>query len=107
MVRGEFRRRQHQQEVVHESCWEWLDSISLLEVYGRRVPVLQSCHHHIRGRFRQAVRQALELSSHAVRIQDRTSEEVVLSVACDASAQGKWCSQSVQAGVVPQIRSVC
>ena len=74
MVRGEFRRRQDQQEVVHHNDWEWLDSVSLLEAFGRRVPVLQSCPYHIRGRFRQAMRQALELMSHAVRTQDRVSE---------------------------------
>ena len=74
MVRGEVRRRQDQQDVTHQNDWEWLDSVSLVEVFGRRVPVLQSCPYHIRGRFRQAVRQALELRSHAVRTQDRVSE---------------------------------
>ena len=111
MARGEFRRRQDQQEVVHQNDWEWLNSVSLLEAFGRRVPVFQSCPYHIRGRFRQAVRQALELKSHAVKFQDRVSEvrgwKFVLPVACDAFAQGKWRQQSVQAGVVPQIRSIC
>ena len=67
-------RQQHQSQEFHDGVWDWLDSVSLSEACGTRVPVLQSCPHHIRGRFRQAVRQALELRSHAVRTQDGVSE---------------------------------
>ena len=36
--------------------------------------MLQSCPHHVKGRFRQVARHALEARPHAVRIQDRRGE---------------------------------
>ena len=57
-----------------ETCWDFLDSVQLREVFQHRVPVLQSCPHHIRGLLRQAARQALEARSRARRTQDRGGE---------------------------------
>ena len=55
-------------------CWEKLDRIDLQDVYQSRFHVLQSCPHVVRGRFRQAVRRALEARSEAVRVQDAVGE---------------------------------
>ena len=40
--------------------WEILDEVSLQEVFQKRFSVLQSCPVQMKGRFRQAVRVALE-----------------------------------------------
>ena len=61
-------------EVYPDSCWEVLDSIDLEEAFQHRFSVLQSCPHHVKGRFRQVARHVLEARSHAVRIQDRRGE---------------------------------
>ena len=60
-----------------DSCWETLHRVILQEVFESRFPVLQNCPHSVRGRFRQAVRTALEARSEAVRSQDVIGEVVV------------------------------
>ena len=57
-----------------DRCWEVVDSVDLGAMFEQRFPVLQSCPYHVRGRYRQAARRALEARSHAVRTQDRQGE---------------------------------
>ena len=57
-----------------DSCWEMIDRVNLQEVFESRFKVLQNCPHSVRGRFRQAVRTALEARSEAVRSQDVIGE---------------------------------
>ena len=53
---------------------EMLDQINLKEVFENRFLVLQSCPQSVRGRFRQAVRRALEAMSEAARIHGNVGE---------------------------------
>ena len=54
-----------------DTCWEVVDSVDLGAMFEQRFPMLQSCPYHVRGRYRQAARRALEARSHAVMSQDR------------------------------------
>ena len=63
-------------ETFTDSCWQVLDSVNLLDVFQQHFLVLQNCPRHVRGRFQQAARQALELRSHAVRARDHISSYV-------------------------------
>ena len=78
--------------VFPETCWDGLDSVQLREVFQHRVPVLQSCLHHIRGWFRQTARRALEAKSHAETTQGRF-EDGSCSVSCQC------CSSTGQVGI--------
>ena len=64
----------HTSASFSDSCWETLDRVDLREVFDSRFPVLQNCPFSVRGRFRQAVRTALEARSEAVRSQDVLGE---------------------------------
>ena len=57
-----------------ETNCEVLDSVDVHEVFEMRFRVLQSCPHHLRGRFQHAARCALEARHQAVRAGDRVME---------------------------------
>ena len=103
-------------EDMLNSGWEWLDGVNLQQVFDKRFRVMQGCPHHVRGRFRQATRCALEARHNAIRAQDRISEIRAWKLFCllpfvllhrpiggsrvsredllerfDKFAQGKWC----------------
>ena len=64
----------HTSASFSDSCWETLDRVDLREIFESRFLVLQNCPFSVRGRFRQAVRTALEARSEAVRSQDVLGE---------------------------------
>ena len=74
MQQPQRRGDQRLAESFSDSCCQVLDCVNLQDVFQRRFIVLRNCPHHVRGRFRQAARQALELRSHAVRVQDHIGE---------------------------------
>ena len=55
--------------------WESLDHISVNDVFNRRFGVLQSCPAHLRGRWRQSVRVALEARHHGSSTGDGTQTD--------------------------------
>ena len=73
-----------------DSCWETLDRVNL-QVLESRFPVLQNCPHSVRGRFRQAVRTALEGRSEAVRSQDALGEVRGWKLFCGAVQTATEC----------------
>ena len=62
--------------------WETLDGVDLSEVFQRRFRVMQGGPHHLRGRFRQAVRSVLEVRHEAVRSQDIVTETRAWKIFC-------------------------
>ena len=54
--------------------WEVLDEVSLQQVFQKRFSVLQSCPVQVKGRFRQAVRVALEALETAAHGNDEVME---------------------------------
>ena len=54
--------------------WESLDHISVNDVSNRRFGVLQRCPAHLRGRWRQSVRVALEARHHGISTGHGTQE---------------------------------
>ena len=54
--------------------WESLDHISVNDVFSRRFEVLQSCPAHLRGRWRQSVRVALEARHRGISNEDGTRD---------------------------------
>ena len=56
------------------SSWNDVDGMSLERVYDSRFRVLQSCPHHLRGRFRKACRQVLESRHEDVQAGDDVKE---------------------------------
>ena len=104
-------------EDMLNSGWEWLDGVDVQQVFDKRFRVMQGCPHHVRGRFRQATRCALEARHNAIRAQNRISEIRAWKLFCllpslllhrpiggsrvsredllerfDKFAQGKWCA---------------
>ena len=82
-----------------DSCWEVLDSIDVEEVFQHKFPVLQNCPYHVRGRFRQVARHAVEARSQAVMSQDRSGEVrgwKLLVSHSGGSLPGLWQSSSRQ-----------
>ena len=62
--------------------WETLDGVDLSEFFQQRFQVMQGCPHHLRGRFRQAVRSVLEVRHEAVRSQDIVTETRAWKIFC-------------------------
>ena len=70
VVRGTVGRpRTAFPETFLEECWAVVDDVNLRDFFDLRFPVLQSCPHHVRGRFRQANRPVLEARHEAARSQ--------------------------------------
>ena len=74
-VRGILGQRPAFPESFPEECWSIMDEVNLQELFQFRFPVLQSCPHHVRWRFRQANRGVLEARHEAVRSRDTVMEE--------------------------------
>ena len=72
----------HTSDSLSETCWETLDRVNLKEVFESRFQVLQNCPHSVRGRFRQAVRTALEARSEAIRSQNAVREARAWKLFC-------------------------
>ena len=66
-------RPRREDQPVHNS-WEVLDGVCLAHVFQQRHVVLQSCPHHLKGRYRHMSRMALEARSNAVQVHDRVME---------------------------------
>ena len=65
LVNNSFQRNRAEIPSAYpDRCWEVLDSINLEEAFQWRCSVLQNCPCHVRGRFRQVARHALEARSH-------------------------------------------
>ena len=56
------------------SSWDDVDGMCFERVYDSRFRVLQSCPHHLRGRFRKACRQVLERRHEGVQAGDDVKE---------------------------------
>ena len=69
-------------ESFPDSSWLVLDEVSLTDMFQQRFSVLQSCLHHVRGRFLQAGRKALEARHVAVRVNDPVMEERAWKLFC-------------------------
>ena len=59
-----------------------MDAVNLEDLFQLRFPVLQSCPHHVRGRFRQANRQVLEAPHQVARSHDSVLEERAWKAFC-------------------------
>ena len=82
-VRGTVgRQRTVFPETFPEDCWAVMDAVNLEDLFQLRFPVLQSCPHHVRGRFRQANRQVLEARHEAARSHDSVLEERAWKAFC-------------------------
>ena len=67
--------RENQSVPKNRTPWEMFDDIDLEEEFQhRRFQVLQGCPAHLKGRFRQAARVALEARHNAVHNNDHTME---------------------------------
>ena len=101
------RNQQTDTNDVVTDGWEMLDQINLKEVFENRFLVLQSCPQSVRGRFRQAVRRALEARSEAARLHDNVGEGRGWKLFCLLPV---WLlrrqSQSPQKRIVQEIRSL-
>ena len=64
------------------TLWQMLDDIDGDTVYHTRFNVLQSCPVHLKGRFRQATRTALEARHQAALAEDATQEIRVWKLFC-------------------------
>ena len=69
---GRARVHQHPPESFSDSSWSELDQAGA--GFDTRFRVLQSCPHHLRGRFHQAARCALEVRHEAVSAGDPTTK---------------------------------
>ena len=88
-----------------------MDEVNLQELFQFRFPVLQSCPHHVRGRFRQANRRVLETRHEAVRSRDTVMEErswkafCLLPMLLLRRIRGEGAGR--QGRIVQEVRSVC
>ena len=76
------RPRRVAPETFSESAWSLLDDVNLTDMFQQRFSVLQSCQHHVRGRFIQANRKVLEAIHNAAMTNDPVMEERGSSSAC-------------------------
>ena len=65
---------ENQSSPQNRTPWEMIDDIDLEEEFQHRFQVLQGCAAHLKGRFRQAARVALEARHNAVHNNDHTME---------------------------------
>ena len=80
-VRPHTIRPRREDQPVHNS-WEVLDGVCLADVFQQRHVVLQSCPHHLKGRYRHMSRLALEARSNAVQVHDRVMETRAWKLFC-------------------------
>ena len=66
--------REIQSAPQNRTPWEMFDDIDLEEEFQHRFQVFQGCPAHLKGRFRQAARVALEARHNAVHNNDHTME---------------------------------
>ena len=76
------RPRRVAPETFPESTWSLLDDVNLTDMFQQRFTVLQSCPWHVRGRFLQANRKALETRHNAARTNDPVTEERAWKLFC-------------------------
>ena len=68
--------------VFPDKSWSELDTILLTHMFDSRCRVLQRCLHHLRGRFRQSARCALEARHDEVSAGDRIAESRARKLFC-------------------------
>ena len=66
--------REFQSSPQSRTPWEMFDDINLEEEFQHRFQVLQGCPAHLKGRFRQAAKVALEARHNAAHNNDHTME---------------------------------
>ena len=69
-------------DTVQNSSWEAMDTTNVQEFFHKRYRVMQTCPHHVRGRFREAVRSTLEARRDAVRAHNGPMETRAWKVFC-------------------------
>ena len=69
-------------ETFLKEFWAVMDDVTLRDLFDLRFPVLQSCPHHVRGRFRQANGRVLEARHEAARSHDTVLEERAWKAFC-------------------------
>ena len=74
------KHEQHSQ--TFPEGWAVMDVVNLRDFFDLRFPVLQSCPHHQRGRFREANRRVLEARHEAARSHDTVLQERAWKAFC-------------------------